>query len=91
MLLPTGIPVRVFYAPHEDIWIKAANTLRASERQSALEDIAALSGRHLGSVVSRATYLQKLDRQTARDLLGTAFARRVMVPERSQRRSPRAR
>lgn len=43
-----------YWQPHELIWVAAAMTLPAGQRNSAYRDIAAMSGRSLLSVQSRA-------------------------------------
>ena len=90
MLLPNGRSVRVGWAVHEEIWVRAANTLRGAERKAAYEDIAALTGRGVWSVEWKGAYLRRLDRDAAKALLANTWpARRIMVIAKPEIRGPR--
>lgn len=49
-----GKPIRVGWAPHELLYIEAALTFRASERSSAYQDIADMTGRSLIAIRAKA-------------------------------------
>lgn len=83
MLMSNGTDVRVGWAPHELIWIKAANSLCGQERETALRDIADMAGRGYHGVVHKARYLRKIERDDARAalrrFLGSPHGRHIMV------------
>ena len=53
-----GDQVRVGFAPHEILWIKAALTLVYHERPAAYRDIAAMSGRSLPVIRRKANEIE---------------------------------
>lgn len=53
-----GDQVRVGFAPHEILWIKAALTLVYHERPAAYRDIAAMSGRSIPVIRRKATEIE---------------------------------
>lgn len=48
-----GNTIQLGWWPHELLWIEAALTLPISERREALDDIATMSNRSLGSVTHK--------------------------------------
>ncbi len=76
MLMSDGTYKRVWWQPHEDIWLRAANTLRGRERQYALNDIAKMTSRRITAVEYRAYVLRMKDREAARALLVADFHER---------------
>ncbi len=80
MLMPDGGYKRVFWQAHEEIWVRAANTLCGKEREAAYHDIAGMTGRPVWSVQAKGVYLRKKDRDAARELLSKEFRARRGIP-----------
>jgi hypothetical protein len=68
-----GNTIRIGWAPHEDLWIAAANKLALRDRRDAYIDIAHMSGRSLRAVVGRAKVVATQERQKDREWLSLAL------------------
>ena len=64
-----GNRIIVGFKPHELEYIAAANTLRATERTNALQDISAMTGHCIRSVHRQAAIMQSADRKQAKERL----------------------
>lgn len=77
-----GQPITMGWQEHEILWLYAANSLRASERQAALKDIASMTSRTLLGVQMKAKRLQERTREEARKTLSESLgagSRRLFV------------
>ncbi len=88
MILPDGREIRVGWAPHELLWLEAANHLSGKEREAALRDIASLAGRGLQATISKARNLRKQEREDARTALSIFLGRPFDHPRKIMVRTP---
>ena len=61
--------VRIGWAEHEILWIRAASTLAFGERENAYTDISSMTGWAVKSIRCKAASLKAQDRQKARAFL----------------------
>lgn len=83
-----GKPVRVGYASHELIWIRAAMRLPRDERTEAYQDIAQLTGRTEFAIREKAKELRARAREDFAKLMAACPPRRPLVPQRKHFRRP---
>ena len=87
MIDRNGKEILVGFSVKELIWLKAANSLPAGERHSALIDISQMSGRTFRSCVYKANELRRMDaweraRQARIELVGVYTVRAGAPPVR---------
>ena len=66
-----GKPVKIFWEPHQDLWARAARSLRPAERWEAYKQIAEMVGRTPEAVAKRGGLLLSRERREAKEWLQT--------------------
>jgi len=73
-----GKPIQVGWSEPEELWVRAAITLRGQDRISALWDIAEMTGRSIHAVQRKAEHIASQQRLEAAER--AMVTQRVMVP-----------
>ena len=75
-----GRYVQIGYSETECEWIRAANTLQGSERVSAFQDIADMSGRTYVQIREKAAVMRRLDNELKAKVLAHSYEWRLSGP-----------